>query len=229
MKESTRWHDLIAAYQTGQISDEDLAELESALRDHSEARQLFHQSCRIDSHLQRETESLSDQDEHNAKRALTFPAPTRRRFSLLDAGLSAAVVALLAIMAGFWLSAPRVVATIKATENASWESTLPTAPGSELIPGEMTLTSGLATIQFRSGAEMTLEAPAQLSLETAMRARLHSGAAVMEVPESATGFILETPDGKVIDHGTSFAVNVDEARQRSTLPSTWTIAEIVVL
>ncbi|MEM6279191.1 MAG: FecR domain-containing protein [Verrucomicrobiota bacterium] len=216
MKEQARWHHLIAIYQTGQISDEELAELESLLRESSEPRELFRRSCRIDSQLQRETESLTSTGEEVSDSPLAFSVPARRRFSLLDASLSAAVVALLAVMATFWLTKPRIVATIVATENASWESTLPTAPGSDLVPGDMKLTSGLAKIEFRSGAEMTLEAPAEISLETAMRARLSAGAAVMEVPESAIGFVLETPDGKVIDHGTSFAVNVNEGNQRST-------------
>ena len=62
---------------------------------------------------------------------------------------------------------------------------------------------------------MTIEAPAQVELVSKMRAKLNSGAAVMNVPDSATGFILETPDGYAIDFGTQFAVSIDSNRRTS--------------
>lgn len=65
-----------------------------------------------------------------------------------------------------------------------------------------------------------LEAPAKVTLETSMLAHLESGAVVMNVPESAIGFILETPHGKAIDHGTSFAVSV-----KGKKPTTFEVIE----
>ncbi|MEM9587389.1 MAG: iron dicitrate transport regulator FecR, partial [Planctomycetota bacterium] len=42
------------------------------------------------------------------------------------------------------------------------------------------------------------------------RASLTSGTAVMNVPDSATGFVLETPNGYAIDYGTRFSVEINE-------------------
>lgn len=67
-------------------------------------------------------------------------------------------------------------------DDASWESSLPTEPGSELTGGYLKLTSGIATVRFLSGAESILEAPANLVLKTPMYAMLTSGAARVEVP-----------------------------------------------
>jgi len=70
---------------------------------------------------------------------------------------------------------------------------------------------GLATIQFDSGAEVVLEAPARLTLVDPMNCILAHGTAVAEVGDSAKGFTIRTPSARVIDHGTRFAVNVDPA------------------
>jgi hypothetical protein len=112
----------------------------------------------------------------------------------------------------FLQSSQSTVATLISSEQAGWESALPTTPGSQLEPGRMVLKSGVATIRFHSGAEVVLEAPAELNLNSTMRGELVSGAAVIEVPESAIGFIIDTPNGYVVDHGTKFALKVDQAR-----------------
>ena len=104
------------------------------------------------------------------------------------------------------------LATLVSSENAAWESALPTVPGSQLTAGTLRLKSGIATLQFATGAEMILEAPAQLELLSAMRCRLLDGVALVEAPESAIGFVVETPSGYAVDYGTRFAVRVDSSR-----------------
>lgn len=197
MNEQERWHDLIAKFQIGEIADEEFAELEAALRESAAARKQFHRACRIDSQLKKKSEDLQ------------LPKP-ERRVNWQVIGLAAAVVILLGVMSFTWISQPKVIATIVSAEDATWRSSLPTETGSELTAGRLKLASGIATLRFRSGAEMMLEAPAVVSLKTPMRAAMNSGVAILQVPESAVGFVLETPEGHIVDHGTSFAVNVNE-------------------
>lgn len=211
-----RWHDLIALYQSEEISDIELAELEAGLRDSEQVRTLYHRACRIDMELL----GLTEEDEDREQSSIGVVS-RRRRISLLDTALAAAVIILVGILAGAWMSRPSIIATIVSSESAAWESALPTSPGSGLTAGDLRLKNGIATIRFRSGAEMMLEAPAFVSLKTPMRAFLESGAAILEVPESAIGFVLETPRGDAIDHGTSFAVNV----RRGGAPSTFEVIE----
>ena len=90
---------------------------------------------------------------------------------------------------------------------------MPTTPGSALTAGYLKLTSGIATIQFKSGAKVVLEAPAHLVLETPMRGRLLAGSAVIDVPKTAIGFVMEAPGGYAVDLGTQFAVSVNAAEQ----------------
>lgn len=107
------------------------------------------------------------------------------------------------------------VATIVSSENAAWESSLPTTQGSKLVPGVLELKSGIATIRFASSAEVTLEAPAQFEVVSEMRGKLIEGVAVIDVPEKAVGFVIESPDGYAVDYGTRFAVHVNRESQRS--------------
>lgn len=136
-------------------------------------------------------------------------------FQLVSWAAAAAVIGMLATSAWSQFTRPSFIATLVSVEDASWESSLPTAPGSELTSGYLKLTAGLATIRFESGAEVLLEAPANLVLISPMRGKLVAGAAVVSVPEPAIGFVLETPGGYVVDHGTQFAVNVAESKGRA--------------
>jgi hypothetical protein len=64
----------------------------------------------------------------------------------------------------------------------------------------------MATIAFHSGARVTLEAPTRFEILDAMHCRLLEGAVTAEVPASAHGFTVVTPDLRVIDRGTRFGV-----------------------
>lgn len=128
------------------------------------------------------------------------------------AGFSALAAGLLLMFEWFQMpvtSVNRVVATLADSEGASWVSNLPTQTGSELRPGHLELKSGFATLHFNSGASLLLEAPASLEIISAMRVRLIDGSAVIEVPESAIGFVVSTRSGDATDLGTKFGVSVD--------------------
>ena len=108
------------------------------------------------------------------------------------------------------------VATLTSSEDAAWESSLPTAVGSKLVPGTLRLKSGIALIRFDSGAMVTLEAPALLELLNPMRGKLLAGKATIDVPDRAIGFVMETPGSYAIDHGTQFSMSVDGATKQSS-------------
>ncbi len=135
---------------------------------------------------------------------------------------AAAALALLA--GGVWFGQARTtksiaaktvrIATLAGTKGARWESgRLPTDEGAALAPGRLRLAEGLATIVFGSGAKLTLEGPAELELIHSNRCFLHSGALVAHVPPAAIGFVVETKNARLIDHGTDFGVTADAAGQ----------------
>tara|TARA_R110002096_G_scaffold4501_19_gene21176 strand:- start:10159 stop:11505 length:1347 start_codon:yes stop_codon:yes gene_type:complete len=205
-----RWHQLMVAYLVGEISKEEFSELEGILESSAEARELFHHSCRIDTRLRREAGNPVEADRPAERKIISV------LFHPITWSAVAAAMVWLAMLVWSQRSQPQIVAELISAEDASWESSLPTEPGSKLTRGYLKLMEGIATIRFRSGAEMMLEAPAKLTIKGPMRAKLVSGSAVMNVPESAIGFLLETPDGHVVDHGTAFAVSVAGGKSRST-------------
>lgn len=201
--EQFRIAELIEKRLNETISSEEFAELESTLLKDPEARRLFLDLNYQHAGLQMLEESLVQEQ---------LRTPQKRSYLYYAAAVAAVALIAVAIFAN---SRPDYIATLVSCENAAWESSLPTTPGAQLSPGFLKLKSGVATIKFKSGAEVVLEAPAHLVLETPMKAKLIAGSAVIDVPEPAIGFTMETPDGYAVDHGTQFAVSVDKSSRNS--------------
>ncbi len=200
---------LIHRYLLGDLTDDEVEQLNQLLAHDPELRREFVQAATIDAGLrevvfERGAEPLQ---------ANVIDRPSKRRSWVVVAGVLAVVVVIAAVGRSFFTE--DTVAVLASSENAAWESSLPTTPGSELTTGLLNLKSGVATIRFDSGAEVLLEAPAALELISPMRGRLVLGAAVVDVPDSAIGFIVETPDGYAVDYGTRFAVRVDQTEKQS--------------
>jgi ferric-dicitrate binding protein FerR (iron transport regulator) len=105
----------------------------------------------------------------------------------------------------WWMRPPE--ARIVATTAAKWAQGANLEVGAKLRPGSaLKLEQGFVAVQFSSGATLLLEGAAELEINTGNSATLHRGSAVAEVPESAHGFTVSSPQGKVVDLGTNFAV-----------------------
>lgn len=212
---------LIDFWRDNDLSEDHAEELNQILRESEDARRTFSSESRLHGILH------CAAAEEAIERVADLPAATLQDGSQILRGNSrsvwsllisaVAVVLIVAVGIQWWQlsSGPSPVATLASSENAAWESELPTMPGSELSPGLLSLRTGVATIRFHSGAEVVVEAPAQLELVSSMRAKLHSGAAVIDVPDSAIGFVVDTPSGYAIDYGTRFAVRIDQQEKHS--------------
>ena len=125
------------------------------------------------------------------------------------AAAAAACVALMVSAAVFSKSGffRHPVATLVQADNCKWAgSDLPTAVNSKLGTGTLALVEGIATLKFKNGATVTIEAPTTLKILSAMHCRLIEGSLTAEVPEPAHGFTVDTPDLHVVDLGTRFGV-----------------------
>ena len=198
---------LIHRYLIGEATADEVAELEQLLADDPKLRRQFIDEAGTDAALR---EIALERAAEPAAAKVVAP-----RFRFVPWITAAAAIVLASVLGWSQFSKPDVIATLVSGEDAAWESPLPTTPGSELTAGYLKLTSGIATIRFRSGAEVMLEAPAHLVLETPMSGKLLAGSAVIDVPEPAIGFRIGTPDGYAIDHGTQFAVSVGRAGEGS--------------
>lgn len=81
------------------------------------------------------------------------------------------------------------------------------AVGDQLAHGRrLELLQGVAEITFDCGAQVTLEGPATLDLNSAWDATLAQGTLSAVVPAEAIGFRVASPDVDVVDLGTEFSV-----------------------
>ncbi len=200
--------ELILGYLDDRLSASQFDSLQTLLRENKDARSFLLDLGTIDTKL--DDFSLSVDEEDKASRLISF---SWREYAW---SASACLLILFLCSSGYFLFSEPKIATIQSCEDAAWESDLPTTPGSELIPGTLKLRTGLASIELRSGVSFVLEGPAEVELISAMKTRLVAGMVMVEVPEQAIGFVLETPDGYAIDYGTRFAVVVDPIKNVSS-------------
>lgn len=136
---------------------------------------------------------------------LRLPAAPPKAVAL---ALTAAVVLGIAV---WWSWRPGASATLTKTLQATWEPDAAAAQSELLASGrQLKLKQGWAEITFHSGAKVTLQAPAALTITNSNAARLEAGQLAADVPPAATGFTLEVPSGKIVDRGTQFGVIVDK-------------------
>lgn len=196
----------------GKLTEEERVFLEETLKGNEGARRLFAKSLhqraelRYDQSWAKEKGSELPSVEESAQ-----PGERWRWVAVVLVGLVAMGAG------GFWLangmekSKGLKVATLSRTINSKWGgSTLPTVEGSRMGVGRLEILEGMAVIGFDSGAEVVMEAPATLEVVDGRRCRLERGTLVVEVPEKALGFTVETPQATVVDFGTKFGVSAGE-------------------
>lgn len=125
-----------------------------------------------------------------------------------------AMAASVAVLAAGWgmgrWQPDNSVAKLVDAKGVRWDSgTLPTEVGASLSQGRLRLAAGLAVLEFRKGARLTLEGPADLELLSAEKCFLHRGALTAHVPPPAVGFIVETANARLVDHGTDFGISAN--------------------
>ncbi len=102
-----------------------------------------------------------------------------------------------------------MVGRLMASDQAIWSTGSP-AVGAELRPGILTLTAGRADFTFGDGAHVQVTAPTSMEIFSAERIKIHNGQCSINVQKGALGFIVETPQSKVVDLGTSYTLSVNQ-------------------
>ncbi len=198
---------LISAYLDGSASPEQIAELNTALRDNPALRARFLRHANVIAVM----EELADTGE-----VIPFPEPPpsnrrhralRRRLTAIAAGLAAAF----AVSWFIFLAHPGrdPVARLLDRAGASFAAGEVSAAG-ELAPGNSyVLSAGMVTIAFRNGVIMTVAAPAEFEIVDELKVVLRRGQVRATTPESGRGFTIATPRAEFEDIGTEFGVSVD--------------------
>ena len=197
----------------GDFATEDRARLESLVLGDAALRRLYVELMHQHAALRQSASRLGDVPLAELLRTLPDAAPANvLRVSFARRWIK--IAAAITIGSGVWWItpqlAPQPLAKLVETNGARWEnSALPTVPGSPLRAGRLRLAEGVARIIFQSGAEVSLEGPAELELTGANACFLHGGALTAHVPEQARGFAVVTTNAQLIDHGTDFGISTD--------------------
>ncbi|MCM8539325.1 MAG: FecR domain-containing protein [Lentisphaeraceae bacterium] len=87
----------------------------------------------------------------------------------------------------------------------------------KFYPGNYKLTEGAVHLRFSTGADLVVEAPAELKIIDAMNAQLISGKVRAMVPPPAQGFTVRAYELSYEDIGTEFGLSVDSSNNSSEL------------
>lgn len=208
---------LIHAQLDGEITPEQHARLETLLRESWQSRRLYlelaDQHARL---LQQPTLNTGRLRDPTSFSSSSRSGPRIKTLWLLPTTLAttAAAIALTFLLRPNDSAPPEPtsngVATLSQTLDAQFSSSAPLRSGDTLTPRTLTLTHGLAQIEFFSGATALVEGDAEIEIISAWEARCLRGRVRVHVPPAAKGFLLHAPGMKLEDLGTEFALNVTQ-------------------
>ncbi len=198
---------LLDRYVDGALESDEKSELERMLLSSPEARTLFWEKARFHALLRQYGEQTWGTGAA-VEKIVRFPF---RRI----AWLAAAACVLLGGLALTW-RVERMpdelltdgVAVLGQTVDAVWSDSASREAGTVLPRGWLRLKSGLAQVEFVSGARVILEGPAELELKAPLIAFCRLGRLTAEVPPQARGFRVDSPKAQIIDAGTEFGMDV---------------------
>jgi hypothetical protein len=102
------------------------------------------------------------------------------------------------------------VAQLTGSKQCAWADGHSILPGSQLRKTQrIELARGFAEITFDCGAQVVLEGPASLDLNSAWSATLNRGTLRASLPPEAMGFSISNPTVEVVDLGTEFTMFAD--------------------
>ncbi|MCE5187280.1 MAG: FecR domain-containing protein [Planctomycetaceae bacterium] len=108
------------------------------------------------------------------------------------------------------VSEPAAVIT-DAMQVGSSDASLSFRTGTRLFTrgGVLQLDQGIVKLKFDNGVDVVIEGPSRFEILTFDEISLHSGRLYAQVPHRTVGFIISTPNSKIIDLGTGFGVYAD--------------------
>lgn len=181
----------------------------------------------------RRAKATADNDTTGAALELPSSGASRSFGRLSRYGLIAAAAIAALLLLQFWLWQPRTastltssvpaelvsavehVATIAQSLDAEWEAeTQQQIAAARVPPGDLRLKKGVALVRFDGGADLVVQAPATLRIESMAAAAILLGKAVFRVDTAAAArFILTTPTATLIETGSECGLEINGDRE----------------
>ncbi len=214
-----RPQELILRWCDDRLTDEEMVELESLLRQDPALAQVFAELTHVNAALENLGPSLSQSASLSTSArpgSRLIPWPLAQH--LLAA---AAAILLLGIPAGVLLLPrageppealtvpPRTLAVVNHILDATWShGETPLRPGDLIGPSRIRFEAGLVQLQFFNGVQAVIEGPADFEILSAEESFCHQGRFHAIVPPQADSFRVRTNQGELIDFGTEFGLDV---------------------
>jgi len=216
---------LASTLADGELPDAERLELNALLRGDPDACECYLKMSEIHAALAHEQGAVDlSVDPENVLPFSDSPAkPTaaKRNIALWKPLIAAAAVFALLLNGYIFWQNGRVgtaeeagisgVAVLSRVVDPVWNSEGQSAQEGSTIPaGTFQLESGLAQLEFFSGATVIVEGPAELELISDWEIECRGGRLRAFVPEPARGFTITTPDYRAVDLGTEFSLSVGD-------------------
>jgi len=215
--------DLLTRWSLGLLTGDETGRLDALLRDSPAARSLLRRHAALD-------EALATSLANPLIAAWNPPADAPQRqpafgYARAGAWIGAAAAVACGLIAAALVMRPAARGVPEPTESeqhveahcallaqaidARWApGAAALTIGAGLSAETLHLTRGVARLEFYSGASVTLEGDTAIELHSAWEARLTHGKARVHVPPAARGFTLLTLQGKLVDLGTEYGLDV---------------------
>lgn len=215
-EEKKELESLLMEMTEGELSSQQRHHLAEVVRQHPAAKQQYLEYCQVHTMLAWEHGVLGDLQLSDLSSTPEPPSASHLRSSRRVIAITSAVL-FTAVSLLLFLTWPDsdpqrdnvapAIATLAYTSNARWAGD-ERALGVGFGKGKLNLEVGLARLDFRNGATVTLQGPAEFEILSADKTILSSGILTASIPESAVGFEVLTPAMDVVDLGTAFGVSV---------------------
>ena len=133
-----------------------------------------------------------------------------RMWSLGALAATVLVAATISLVSYVMATRPVIVAQLTQATGSRWNSAnAQLSVGKLLQTGqELKLLQGTALVTFSSGAQLLLEAPVSLRLDSAMAVHLYNGRIAAKVPTTVRDFTVTSSLARFVDLGTAFTLKL---------------------
>ncbi|MCW1883628.1 FecR family protein [Luteolibacter flavescens] len=198
------WQHWIDRLKSQDLTEAELREFEEALRADPSRQDAYLSELLAEVAL--EAEDLPDPLAAPGQKIIAMPTVVRRWPHALGIAAGIAALATLSYFAGGHLSgngSREVAATV--TDTDSLAEMVGLRIGQPLPRGSVAVPDGSEIgIAMRGGARLQIRGPANLHIDGPDKIRLEKGRVSTYAPPYASGFTVDTVDGRVIDFGTRF-------------------------
>ncbi len=129
-------------------------------------------------------------------------------FPLVRIAAIAAFLMLAAMLTALWWPQRGIEVEVLA---ASGGAEAKFSPGSRVRRENVKLSRGELQVRLASGVVLDLTGPVEVGLVDSMHVRVLSGRVTADVGERGKGFVIDTPQARVVDLGTRFGVDASDA------------------